>query len=180
MHTSKRCVYALRAVIDIGMAHEAGREVLPITEIAEHERIPVKFLEQILLQLRVAGYLVSRRGKHGGYALARSPRRIRIGELVRLIDGPLAPIACVSKSAYERCSCPDEARCGLHHLMRDVRNSVASILDKRTLHELVRNSLGRWSREGRRPFARDGDDRARLASALVRPGRPAHSGRRAR
>lgn len=156
MHTSKRCEYALRAVIDIGMAHESGREVLPIAEIAEHERIPIKFLEQILLQLRVAGYLSSRRGKHGGYALAKSPRQIHIGDLVRLIDGPLAPISCVSKTAYEPCSCPDEARCGLRLLMLDVRNSIASILDEHTLHDVVQNSLGRWSRGKRKPpFARD-------------------------
>lgn len=148
MHTSKRCEYGLRALIDIALAHEHGRAVLPIAEIAEHERIPVKFLEQILLQLKEAGYLESKRGKHGGYALARSPKKIRMGEIVRLVDGPLAPISCVSKTAYEPCSCPDEEHCGLRLLMLEVRNSIAAILDRETLHDVVAKTVRHLRRDG--------------------------------
>ncbi len=137
MDLSKRGEYALRALIDIGIAHELGRPLLPISELAERERIPVKFLEQILLQLKEAGYLESKRGKHGGYLLRKPPRSIRIGDVVRLIDGPLAPIACVSKTAYAPCSCPDEDHCGLRMLMLDVRNAIAHLLDRHTLAEVV-------------------------------------------
>ncbi|HEV8114180.1 MAG TPA: Rrf2 family transcriptional regulator [Planctomycetota bacterium] len=137
MNLSKRGEYALRALIDIGIAHEQGRKLLPISELAERERIPVKFLEQILLQLKEAGYLESRRGTNGGYMLKKSTRSIRIGDVVRLIDGPLAPIACVSKTAYAPCSCPDEAHCGLRMLMLDVRNAIAQLLDRHTLADVV-------------------------------------------
>jgi len=137
MNLSKRGEYALRALIDIGIAHEQGRQLLPISELAERERIPVKLLEQILLQLKEAGYLESKRGKNGGYLLRKPPRSIRIGDVVRLIDGPLAPIACVSKTAYAPCSCPDEDHCGLRMLMLDVRNAIAQLLDRHTLAEVV-------------------------------------------
>src|SRR5260221_11300299 len=100
MDLSKRGEYALRALIDIGIAHELGRPLLPISELAERERIPVKFLEQILLQLKEAGYLESKRGKHGGYLLRKPPRSVRIGNVVRLIDGPRASSACVRKTEY--------------------------------------------------------------------------------
>lgn len=151
MQTSKRCEYALRALIDIALARELGRAVLSISEISEHERIPIKFLEQILLQLKEAGYLASKRGKHGGYALSKPAKRVRMGEIVRLVDGPLAPILCVSKIAYEPCSCPDEERCGLRLLMLDVRNSIAAILDRHTLADVVATTLNRYRRDGLRP-----------------------------
>lgn len=138
MNLSKRGEYALRALIDIGLAHEAGRELVPIGELARHENIPVKFLEQILLQLKEAGYLESRRGTKGGYLLKRAPRAIKIGDVVRMIDGPLAPIRCVSKTAYEACTCPDEEHCGLRSVMLDVRNAIADILDRHTLETVVR------------------------------------------
>ena len=89
------------------------------------------------MQLKAADYLESRRGKHGGYLLARPPENISIGQVARLIDGPLAPIACVSQTAYERCSCPDEEHCGLRMLMLDVRNAIANILDRFTLADVV-------------------------------------------
>ena len=137
MKISKRGEYALRALIDLGMAKEAGRELLQAHEIASKEHIPIKFLEQILVQLRGGGFIGTRRGKHGGYFLARPLDAISIGQLVRLIDGPLAPIACVSQTAYERCSCPDEDHCGLRMLMLDVRNAIANILDRYTLLDVV-------------------------------------------
>jgi Rrf2 family protein len=134
---SKRGEYALRALIDFGLAQEFGRPLLQVSELASKEELPVKFLEQILMQLKGAGYLESRRGKHGGYLLARPPENISIGQVIRLIDGPLAPIACVSQTAYERCTCPDEEHCGLRMLMLDVRNAITNILDRYTLADVV-------------------------------------------
>ena len=147
MNLSKRGEYALRAMIDIGIAREQGRELLPIRELAEIERIPVKFLEQILLQLKEAGFLESRRGKKGGYLLRKAPRTIKIGDVVRLIDGPLAPIPCVSKTAYAPCSCPDEDHCGLRMLMLDVRNSIAEHLDRHTLEDVVEVTMRKLRRD---------------------------------
>ena len=137
MKLSKRGEYALRALIDFGLAQALGRPLLQVSELAAKEELPIKFLEQILMQLKAAGYLESRRGKHGGYLLARPPENISIGQVARLIDGPLAPIACVSQTAYERCSCPDEEHCGLRMLMLDVRNAISNILDRYTLADVV-------------------------------------------
>jgi len=138
---SKRGEYALRALIDFGLAQALGRPMLQVSELAAKEDLPVKFLEQILMQLKTGGYLESRRGKHGGYLLARPSENICIGQVMRLIDGPLAPIACVSQSAYERCSCPDEEHCGLRILMLDVRNAISNILDRFTLADIVEITL---------------------------------------
>jgi Rrf2 family protein len=137
----KRGEYALRALIDFGLAQALGRSLLQVSELAAKEDLPIKFLEQILMQLKAAGYLESRRGKHGGYLLARPPENISIGQVVRLIDGPLAPIACVSQTAYERCSCPDEEHCGLRMLMLDVRNAISNVLDRFTLADVVEVTL---------------------------------------
>jgi Rrf2 family protein len=104
MRISKRGEYALRALIDLGIAKELGRPMLQISELAEQENLPVKFLEQILVDLKEAGYLESKRGKTGGYCLKKPMQNISIGNVVRLIDGPLAPIKCASRTAYERCT----------------------------------------------------------------------------
>ena len=141
MKISKRGEYALRALIDIGIAKALGRDLVQISELAAQERLPVKFLEQILTQLKQAGYVDSKRGKYGGYHLRMPPERIRFGSVIRLIDGPLAPIACVSQTAYEPCTCPDEEHCGLHVLMLEVRNSIANILDRYTLADTVEVTL---------------------------------------
>jgi Rrf2 family protein len=114
---SKRSEYALRALIDLGIASEMGWPMLQISELASKEKLPIKFLEQIFTQLKSAGYVVSRRGKFGGYSLARPMNRIKFGEVIRLIEGPLAPIRCVSQTSYAPCSCPDEIHCGLRILM---------------------------------------------------------------
>ncbi len=137
MKLSKRGEYALRTLINLGIAASVGRSLVRVTELAEAEGLPVKFLEQVMQQLREAGFVGSERGKHGGYRLAKSAARITIGQVVRLIDGPLAPIGCVSQTAYEKCSCPDEAHCGLRMLMLDVRNAIAAILDRYTLADVV-------------------------------------------
>lgn len=137
MKLSKRGEYALRSLINLGIAAKVGRRLLRVTELAETESLPIKFLEQVMQQLREAGYVESVRGKHGGYRLAKAADKICIGTIVRLIDGPLAPIGCVSQSAYEPCNCPDEAHCGLRMLMLDVRNAIANILDRYTLADVV-------------------------------------------
>jgi Rrf2 family protein len=137
MKLSKRGEYALRSLINLGIAAKVGRSLIRVSELAEAEDLPVKFLEQVIQQLREAGFVESVRGKHGGYRLAKAASAIHIGEIVRLIDGPLAPIGCVSQSAYEPCNCPDEAHCGLRMLMLDVRNAIAGILDRYTLADVV-------------------------------------------
>ena len=129
--------------------------MLQVSELASKEKLPIKFLEQIFSQLKRAGYVESRRGKYGGYSLARPMRQIKFGEVIRMIDGPLAPIRCVSHTSYVRCSCPDEAHCGLRMLMFDVRNAIANILDKYTLAQTVEVTLRKLRRDGLIPPPRD-------------------------
>lgn len=148
MRFTKRGEYALRAIIDLGIAQEAGRPVLKIAELARHERIPIKFLEAILIEIKEAGYLESKRGQEGGYWLKLPMEKIKIGDLVRRIEGPLAPISCVSQNFYARCSCPDEQHCGLRMLMLDVRNAIADILDRYTLAQVVEVTLRKIRRDG--------------------------------
>ena len=147
MKLSKRGEYALRALIDLGIASELGWPMLQVSELASKEKLPIKFLEQIFTQLKSAGYVASRRGKFGGYSLARPMNRIKFGAVIRLIDGPLAPIRCVSQTSYARCSCPDENHCGLRILMFDVRNAVSTILDRYTLADIVDITLRKYRRD---------------------------------
>src|SRR5438067_7626230 len=147
MKLSKRGEYALRALIDLGIASELGWPMLQASELATKEKLPIKFLEQIFTQLKAAGYVKSRRGKFGGYSLARPMNQIKFGAVIRLIDGPLAPIRCVSQMAYVRCSCPDEVHCGLRMLMLDVRNAIAKILDRYTLADIVEITLRKLRRD---------------------------------
>jgi len=147
MKLSKKGEYALRALIDLGIAAEVGRPLVQVSELAEKERIPVKFLEQIMQLLKEEGFVESRRGKFGGYRLARPAAKITVGSVVRVIDGPLAPIGCVSHSAYEKCSCPDEVHCGLRMLMLDVRNAIAGILDRYSLDDVVDVTLRKMRRD---------------------------------
>jgi hypothetical protein len=97
--------------------------------------------------LKDAKLVTSARGKFGGYRLAKPAKAITIGQVVRLIDGPLAPIGCVSQTAYEKCTCPDEAHCGLRMLMLDVRNAIAGILDRYTLADVVEVTLRKLRRD---------------------------------
>lgn len=147
MNLSKRSEYALRALIDLGIASELGRPILQVTELAAKEKLPIKFLEQIFMQLKAAGYIESRRGKLGGYSLARRMDRIKFGQVIRLIEGPLAPIRCVSQTSYARCTCPDEAHCGLRMLMLDVRNAISRVLDRYTLADIVEITLRKMRRD---------------------------------
>ena len=132
MRLSKRGEYGLRAMIDLA-TWESESGVVQIKEIAQREQIPAKFLEQILLTMKNAGLLQSKMGVGGGYYLARPAEEITLGHIIRVLDGPLAPIRCVSQMAYEPCGCPDERTCGLRMVMLDVRNAIASILDGTTL-----------------------------------------------
>ena len=136
MKLSKRGEYGLKAMIDLA-SQEPGSGVIQIRDIALREKIPVKFLEQILLTLKNAGLLQSKLGSNGGYYLAKPPAEISLGQIVRVLDGPVAPIRCVSQMAYERCICPDENTCGLRLVMLDVRNSIANILDHTTLADVT-------------------------------------------
>ena len=147
MKLSKRGEYALRALIDLGIASELGWPMLQISELASKEKLPIKFLEQIFTQLKSAGYVASRRGKFGGYSLARPMNQIKFGAVIRLIDGPLAPIRCVSQTSYARCSCPDETHCGLRMLMFDVRNAISTVLDRYTLADIVEITLRKYRRD---------------------------------
>jgi Rrf2 family protein len=172
MRLSKKGEYALRSLINLGIAAEMKRSLVQVSELAESEQLPVKFLEQILQVLREAGYVESRRGKFGGYRLAKPANKIFIGEIVRLIDGPLAPIGCVSQTAYEPCSCPDEAHCGLRMLMVDVRNAIADILDRYSLADVVEITLRKMRRDSvSLPFSPEGagaEPRARLPARAAR------------
>ncbi len=149
MKLSKRGEYGLKALIDL--ASQADPQALvQIRDIAERQQIPVKFLEQIMLAMKNGGILHSRAGIGGGYYLARPAAEITLGQVVRLLDGPLAPISCVSQMAYERCTCEDEATCGLRLAMLDVRNAIADILDKTTLAD-VSTRVERAQRTSRHP-----------------------------
>jgi len=170
MKLSKRGEYALRALIDLGIASELGWPMLQLSELATKEKLPTKFLEQIFMQLKAAGYVRSRRGKFGGYSLARPMRRIKFGAVIRLIDGPLAPIRCVSQTSYARCSCPDEVHCGLRMLMFDVRNAISTVLDRFTLADIVQITLRKYRRDKvTPPFL---DRSIPLTSILSKAGEP--------
>jgi Rrf2 family protein len=158
MKLSKKGEYALRSLINLGIAAEVGRSLVQVAELAESEQLPVKFLEQIMQALKEAGFVESVRGKFGGYRLAKPAGKITIGQVVRVIDGPLAPIGCVSQTAYEKCTCPDEAHCGLRMLMLDVRNAIAGILDRYTLADVVEVTLRKLRRDNvPLPFSPEAD-----------------------
>ena len=150
MRLSKRGEYGLRAMIALAEPAPKGDapQMMQIKEISLRENISVKFLEQILLTLKNAGLLHSKMGVGGGYYLARSASEITLGQIFRVLDGPVAPIKCVSQMAYEPCGCPDEETCGLRLVMGDVRNAIADILDNTTLADVnkrqnaIRRKLG--------------------------------------
>jgi Rrf2 family protein len=133
---TQRGKYALRAVLYL--AGQWGRGPVLIQEIAEHEHIPKKFLEMILRELRNEGFLQSKMGKGGGYQMAVPPHRVTVGEVIRTIDGPLAPIPCASQTAFVACAdCPEGEACLIRLVMRDVRDATARILDGATFQSLV-------------------------------------------
>jgi len=148
MHLSKKAEYALRASINLGIAAEMGRDTVSGADLAEANRLPLKFIERILQELREAGIVETTRGKFGGYSLAKPADQIGVGELIRLVDGRLAPICCASESAYQPCTCPDEDHCGLRMVMIDVRNAIANILDRYSIAQVVEVTLRKMRRDG--------------------------------
>ncbi|HYR84563.1 MAG TPA: Rrf2 family transcriptional regulator [Terriglobia bacterium] len=133
---SMKAKYGLRALASL--AREYGKGPLLIGDISSRERIPKKFLEIILLDLKKQGFLQSKKGKGGGYYLSRVPSSISIGQLIRALDGPLALLPCVSQMAYERCAeCPDEETCGIRSVFKEVREATVAILEKTTLEDMA-------------------------------------------
>jgi Rrf2 family protein len=138
MKISKKGEYALKALINLAINYDRGIGVTLINDISEAENIPPKYLEHILLNLKKAGILVSKRGVGGGYTLARSPADITLGEILRMVEGPLAPVNCVSKSAHV--NCPQEKYCGLYCVMLDVRNAISDIVDNISLKDVAKRT----------------------------------------
>ncbi|HVI89897.1 MAG TPA: Rrf2 family transcriptional regulator [Dongiaceae bacterium] len=133
---SQKAKYAMRALLYLAQA-EPEQPVL-IGDIAEHQQVPRKFLELILLELKRSGLVRSFRGKNGGYILAKQPQEIYFGQVMRLIDGPLAQLPCASKTAYRRCEdCQDEATCAIRKVLRQVRDASSRILDSTSLADAM-------------------------------------------
>jgi Rrf2 family protein len=144
MKLSLRGEYALRALLVLGLHHD---RVVRIQTISEQQNIPKKFLEQILNDLKSARIVQSKRGVAGGYRLARRPEEITLASVVRHLEGALAPVSCVSERFYERCSCPDESRCAIRSVMREVREAIVRIAERITIGELC----DRWRRLQQEP-----------------------------
>lgn len=129
---SKRTQYSLRALY--ALTRKFGEGPVLITNLAQEETIPKKFLEQILVSLKSAGFVSSKKGKGGGYVLAQPPEKITIGSVIRVIEGPLAPLPCASETRFRKCDeCVDIQTCGTRIVMRQVRDAMAAILDETTL-----------------------------------------------
>lgn len=136
---SKKTLYAFKALIHLA-GTPSGEPVL-IADLAKREAIPKKFLEFILLSLKKGGILNSRIGKGGGYSLALPTNRITIGAIVRILEGDLAPVQCLSTTNYARCDeCFDEATCGIRLTMADVNNALNSVMDNLTLADMIERS----------------------------------------
>jgi len=138
MKLSLRGEYALRALLVLGQNYSEA--VTRIGTISEKQNIPKRFLEQILNDLKSAGLVQSRRGIAGGYRLARPPEQITLASVVRHIEGALAPVSCVSEKFYEKCSCPDETRCAIRSVMKEIRAAVVQIAERITIADLCERS----------------------------------------
>jgi len=134
---SSRARYATRAILDLSLLYEQGP--IQISDIAERQNIPVKFLQQILVALKMTGFVQSRKGPGGGYSLALAPAEITLGAVVRAMDGPIAPISCVSVTKFSECGCPNPEICSLRSAFKEVRNAMAEVLDRTTFAELARD-----------------------------------------
>ena len=136
---SRKAKYGVKALIYL--AQKYGRGNVLIADLSQKERIPQKFLELILLELKHQGILQSKKGKGGGYLLGRAPSQIMVGHIVRILNGPLAPVSCVSQTAYQKCEeCLDEHTCGIKSIMQEVRDAMANILDHTSLADLLKRS----------------------------------------
>ena len=132
---SKKTQYTLRAMY--ALARNFGQGPTLIAKLSKEESIPQDFLENILLNLKREGLVDSKKGKGGGYSLAIDPEKLTIGTIIRLAEGPLAPLPCASETAYRRCDeCKDDRYCGTKLVMREVRDAIAGILDKTTLAQV--------------------------------------------
>jgi len=153
---SKKAKYALRALAVLTRAYP---DLVPAHRLAREAAVPEKFLESILVELRNAQVVASKRGADGGHTLARPAEDVMVGDIVRILDGPIAPIRCASVTAFEPCNdCPDPERCALRLLMGDVRNAMSEVIDRRSLRQLS-------------------DDTHRLASLAPVPAAPAEETR---
>ena len=132
---SKKSQYAFRALTTL--ARNEGKGPLPISKIVKEHPMSVKFLETILLELRKNDILGSKKGKGGGYFLLRPPEEISLAQIIRILDGPIAPLKCVSLNFCERCDDCNEVSCGLNKLMAEVRDAKLKVLVKRTLRDLI-------------------------------------------
>ncbi|MBI1869088.1 MAG: Rrf2 family transcriptional regulator [Methylocystis sp.] len=132
---TRKAKYGLKAMVHLA-GIEPGRTAL-VTDIASANQIPKKFLDAILAELRNAGFVHSKKGKGGGYTLARAAEQIPVGNIIRVLDGPLAPIQCASKTVYRRCDdCRDETKCAVRLVMLEAREAIANVLDTRTLAQM--------------------------------------------
>ena len=144
MRLSRRSKYAFLALFDL--AGRPGNVPVPLKELAERNQIPPRFLEQIFRTLRNAGIVHSQLGARGGYTLGRPAGEITLGAVIRILDGTLAPVSCVSQIAYERCTCPDEHTCPLRAVMGRVRQAIVAVVDSTTLADAAGP---RWLAEAR-------------------------------
>lgn len=134
---SKKAKYAINALVHLAKRKEEGP--ILISDIASTENIPQKFLEAILLDLKKAGILASKKGKGGGYYLLKSTKEVSMADVIRLFDGAIALLPCVAHKYYERCEeCKDEETCGIRDVFSDVRNKTVQLLKKATLDEIVK------------------------------------------
>jgi len=149
---SKKTQYGLKAVLALGRRY--GEGPILISTLSKEESIPIKFLEVILLDLKGRDLLISKKGPRGGYQLSRPPSTVTVGSLIRVMEGPLAPIACASETAYRPCEeCEDIESCGTRIIMRQVRDAMAEVLDNTTLADLLRQvDTVRVSRRSNEPL----------------------------
>ena len=133
---SKKTKYAIRALIALGQ--NFGKNSINISTIAETEHIPKKFLEQILLEMRNAGFLYSKKGAGGGYSLLKNPKEINLVQVIRLTGGPISQLPCVSINFYQKCEeCKDEATCGIRHAFLNVRDATLKVLSETSIADLI-------------------------------------------
>jgi Rrf2 family protein len=154
---SHRARYAFKALV--ALSRTSAGKGLQIRQLAEGEKIPRKFLEQILLSLKAAGLIASRRGRDGGYELLKTPSQITVGQLLRIVDGPIAPLPCLSRTAYQRCKdCRDEAVCEIRHAFAEAYAQYLARLEGMTLAHALKLA---------------DDERRDVPSILERPAEPA-------
>ncbi len=150
MKITKKGEYALRLLLILAASHEQ-KKPLTLHEITEKEDMPIKFLEQIMMPLKRARIVRSEKGRHGGYALSRSPKEITLGEIIRVIDGPLAPM--LTATEIEKRIRNNDPHAGLYMTLLDVRNAIAEILDKKTLADVLEKSLElAWSEPSKQMY----------------------------